>query len=991
MWHLAGECRVCQGATDIRGPAAVLWIENADRSDPDRPVKVIAYFEQQGQIPVSLEHGPHVPGKRPDRLQSPAWFGRLLSDRTPDLQLPMPQLAPATQPPIVSRGLAHFGPQPHLVNHPVEQAQFASPVASPPGPSVPSAPAGLSKATFRRFQVFPRGGGDYGFQFKTVETTPGETALVVSGGVNVVIEGMSVEGLPAAFGPLGNIDIEADRIVIWTSGLDPSNLNQATQESDRPLEIYMEGNIVFRQGDRTVYADRMFYDARRQIGVILNAELLAPPPPVDGFQYQGLVRLRAGAIRQLDASRFVAQDAFVTTSRLEEPSYALEGQTITLTDIEQPVVDPLTGQPGFNPFSGQQATVHQYQVESQQNFLTVAGVPVFYWPTMATDLEKPSYYIDNVRIRNDSIFGFQTLFAFDMFQLLSYDEAPQGVEWDLNVDYLSLRGLGLGTGVEYNRDDFFAVPGPTRGRFDAWGIKDDGLDNLGFLRRNIQPEADFRGRVFWNHQQKLVGGMLDDWFVQGEVGLISDRTFLQQYYENEWDDNPSQLTGIRLKRLFDNQAFNLEANGRINDFFTQTQWLPRADHYWLGQPVMDTGLTWYEHSSAAFANIGIASRPTNPVLASQWTLLPWEVDSAGNAISGEGERFVTRQELDYPIDLSPFKIVPYALGELGHWGQDLDGEDIQRAYGQLGLRASIPFWAADPTIRDSLFNLNGLAHKVVFDAEAQYSDTNRDLNEFPLYDEIDDDSIEEFRRLLFFSPFGGSLAGTFNPKFDPRFYALRSGVQNWVTSPSYEIVDDLSTVRMGMRHRLQTKRGAAGEERIIDWMTFDTNATWFPDPDRDNFGAPFGLIDYDWRWHIGDRFSILSDGAADTFGDGLRTVSIGGMINRPSRGNAYLGFRTIGGPFEANVILGTVNYRLGPKWIASANSSIDVGEAGNIGQALYVSRIGESLIATLGTHYDQSKDNLGVSFLIEPRFLPKLSITRRTGIDIPPAGAYGLE
>ena len=38
----------------------------------------------------------------------------------------------------------------------------------------------------------------------------------------------------------------------------------------------MEGNIVFRQGDRTVYADRMFYDARRQIGTILNAELLTP-------------------------------------------------------------------------------------------------------------------------------------------------------------------------------------------------------------------------------------------------------------------------------------------------------------------------------------------------------------------------------------------------------------------------------------------------------------------------------------------------------------------------------------------------------------------------------------------------------------------------------------------------------------------------------------------------------------------------------------------
>jgi hypothetical protein len=171
---------------------------------------------------------------------------------------------------------------------------------------------------------------------------------------------------------------------------------------------------------------------------------------------------------------------------------------------------------------------------------------------------------------------------------------------------------------------------------------------------------------------------------------------------------------------------------------------------------------------------------------------------------------------------------------------------------------------------------------------------------------------------------------------------------------------------MGMRHRLQTKRGAPGTERIIDWLTFDANATWFPMENRDNAGADVGLIDYDLRWHLGDRFSILSDGAADTFGDGLRTVSIGMLLNRPERGNAYFGFRTIGGPFEAHVLSATLNYRMSPKWIGS-------------------------LIATIGGHIDESKDNVGVSFLVEPRFLPTLNVTRRTGIEIPPVGAYGLE
>ncbi|MEX2091482.1 MAG: organic solvent tolerance protein OstA, partial [Pirellulales bacterium] len=637
------------------------------------------------------------------------------------------------------------------------------------------------------------------------------------------------------------------------------------------------------------------------------------------------------------------------------------------------------------------AYAHQYQVESQNNFLYVSGIPVFYWPTFATSLEKPNFYINNVRVRNDSIFGFQTLFEFDAFQLLGR-EAPRGVEWNLDLDYLSQRGLGFGTSVEYDRDSFFSLLGPTRGRADAWFINDDGLDNLGLGRRDVRPEETFRGRTFWNHRQKLVGGWLDDWTVQGEVGWLSDRTFLEEYYENEWDNNKDQLTGVRLKRVFDNESLSIEANGRLNDFFTQTQWLPRGDFYWLGESLFDDQTTLYSHTSAAYANIGIATPPTNPTLLSQWTLLPWEVDSLGNPTNAKGERFVTRNEIDYPFDVAPVKVVPYAMGEFGHWGADLEGNDIQRLWGQLGVRASVPFWAVDPTIRDPLFNLNGLAHKVVFDAEASYAGADQSFTEFPLYDEIDDDSVEEFRRRLFFAPVGSpALAGQFDPKFDPRFWAIRSGIQDDVSATSMELVDDLAAVRFGMRHRLQTKRGAAGEERIVDWMTFDSNATWFPDPNRDNFGQDIGLIDYDWRWHLGDRFSILSDGAADTFGNGFKTVSLGGLINRPMVGNAYLGFRAMDGPFQANLVIGSVNYRMSSKWIGSANGSIDLGNSGNIGQSFYVSRIGESLIATVGANYDQSKSDVGFSFMVEPRFLPKLNVTRRTGIEVPPPGAYGLE
>jgi hypothetical protein len=881
----------------------------------------------------------------------------------------------------------------------VQQAQFSAPplaqsipspypqTVPPPGPLVPMTPP--NRPSFRRIQISPRAEG-VGPNLEPIQAPNGETIILLTGGVNVIVQGLSVEGLPEEFGPLGDVDIETDRAVIWTSGIDPRNPTQLTQQRDLPLEIYMEGNIVFRQGDRTVYADRYFYDVRRQIGTIVNAELLTPVPNFDDQQYEGLVRLRAAAVRQLDQNHFVAQNGEVTTSRLEEPAYSFAAETITLEDQPRPAIDPITGLPLVNPMTGQPVVEHDTLVQSESNFIYVAGVPVFYWPTLATDLDKPTYYIDSIRVRNDSIFGFQTLLEIDAFQTFGF-EPVEGVEWDLNLDLLTERGLGFGTGVEYARDSFFGFNGPTSGRADIWAIHDNGLDNLGLNRRDITPEEDWRGRAFWNHRQRLVGGLTDDWTAQAEVGLISDRTFLEQYYESEWEENKDQITGVRLKRAFDNQSFSIEANARVNDFFTQTQWLPRLDHYWLGQELLGDQLTWFSHTSAAYANIGVASTPTSPELIPQFTLLPWEQvpGMPTTPISGAGERFVTRHELDWPIDLAPFKVVPFVLGEAAHWGEDLAGDELQRAYVHTGVRASIPFWAADAAIRDPLFNLNGLAHKVVFDAEFSYADATRDLDDLPMYDELDDDSIEEFRRRLFFPQFGGDM--TFDRKFDPRFYALRSGLQGWVTSPSAEVADDLMALRLGMRHRLQTKRGAPGEERIIDWLTLQTNSTWFPDDERDNFGAPMGLFDYDLRWHLGDRFSILSDGAADTFGEGLRMVSIGMLLNRPARGNAYVGFRTIDGPFEAHVLSTTLNYRMSQKWIGSASASIDFGESGNLGQAVSFTRIGESLIATLGFNVDESKDNFGVSFLIEPRFLPTLSVTRRTGIEIPPVGAYGLE
>ena len=141
------------------------------------------------------------------------------------------------------------------------------------------------------------------------------------------------------------------------------------------------------------------------------------------------------------------------------------------------------------------------------------------------------------------------------------------------------------------------------------------------------------------------------------------------------------------------------------------------------------------------------------------------------------------------------------------------------------------------------------------------AESDQDAGIFPLYDPLQDDSIEAFQRRFIRLDNGSMLPIT----FDDRFYAIRSGIQSWVASPTTEMADDLLTVRTGVRQRWQTKRGLPGQEQVIDWILLDVHGTFFPNSRRDNFGDDIGLVDYNFRWHVGDRVTLLSEGFADFF------------------------------------------------------------------------------------------------------------------------------
>jgi hypothetical protein len=173
-----------------------------------------------------------------------------------------------------------------------------------------------------------------------------------------------------------------------------------------------------------------------------------------------------------------------------------------------------------------------------------------------------------------------------------------------------------------------------------------------------------------------------------------------------------------------------------------------------------------------------------------------------------------------------------------------------------------------------------------------------------------------------------------------------------------------------------------GQRHVIDWMTLDTSFAFFPQDDRDNFGESFGLLTYDYSWHVGDRTSILSSGWFETYDDAPRMWTAGVLLERPPRGSIYAGYSIID-PVDSRVAQLAYNYWMSPKWISSFSTSYDFGETENLGQSLVLTRIGSDLVFRFGVSWNPLRDNFGIGFELLPRLYPGLHVGSLSGPRVP--------
>lgn len=501
-------------------------------------------------------------------------------------------------------------------------------------------------------------------------TRSGDTEIITWIGRVYILWQQQTEGT----GSPKQIELQADTLVAWRRAVDANqaSIGSTSTQFQGVSEVYVSGDVLLREGQRTIRATELYYDLVNKRGMARDAVLRTFEPTRDIPVY-----VRAKELRQLGDTRFEGEDVSLTTSEFHTPQISARAAKVSVIDT----IRDAEGEGGDNDFT---AKMKDVRIKSYNTTLLRL-------PGMQSNLLSPAVPLKSVHVGHDSAFGTSVETQWYLGRVLGLRE-PEGTDGTLYLDYYDKRGPGAGVGIEYEREDYF-------GRVLGYAVEDHGEDRLGRTRKNVDVPEDTRGRFALQHRQYLP----DDWQLTAEVAYLSDRNFLEQYYRQEFYAAKEPETLLHLKRIEDNRALAFLGKMRINEFQDEMEEMPSAEYHWTGQSFLDDWFVFFSDTQASRLRYRF-----------------------GEGRSGEPDNYFafteTRNEVDMPLRLGSSKVVPFAAGTFAYddgagFQKELDEPAFETkdavGIGEAGVRASAdPFWRVYPDVESELWDLHGLRHSI---------------------------------------------------------------------------------------------------------------------------------------------------------------------------------------------------------------------------------------------------------------------------------------
>jgi len=439
-----------------------------------------------------------------------------------------------------------------------------------------------------------------------------------------------------------------------------------------------------------------------------------------------------------------------------------------------------------------------YNILAYNAVLRFFNVPVFYFPIFY----KPAWdHGPGVRFRagNSSDWGYfvQLKKSFDIpLPPKIYGWPSPTTTATVLSDYYSKRGFGLGAAVKaYTRD--------SKTKFFMYGIHDNDVD-----KRKGRMEFPSNRYDLWFSHMNHITPRLD---FRGRFEKLSDVNFLHDFFRARSDIDPQPATFMSLEYQFNRLSIGAYARPRVNDFFTVVEKLPEIR---LDAPRQELFKGLYYQGEMSFSYMRM-----------KWRDFDYPRSRGGDDLEDyETFRFDSLNMFYYPFKLSKVNFIPRA-----------------------GIRLT---------------------------SYSQTSKTKIDTDMLKNYAKVDNPYVDNPSKITNYDSKGGAkfrIAAEFGLEVNTKIYRTWSGVKSaywaldglrhvmvpylnytYIPEPNIDrehiyYFDDIDRIteqnfiRVGIKNRLQTRRGAYGAQEIYNWATIehyvDFHFNSFEGNDLGNFGT----------------------------------------------------------------------------------------------------------------------------------------------------------
>lgn len=730
------------------------------------------------------------------------------------------------------------------------------------------------------------------------------------------------------------VELQAERAVLFTP---LKHLRELAEEGnfkqveDAVTAAYLEGDVRIsytpsgvRQPEQRLRAQRVYYEFATDRAILTDAVLHTLEP-----NRQIPVVVRAETIRQLTLGEYNTERVELSTSAFAVPSYSVAADRAYVRSYD--TNDPRYGQ--RTDFQAHNATFQLFDV------------PVFWLPAVGGSMTQRGFPLRQIEFADTNRTGPSILTNWGLFESLGL-VPPKGLDVGYSLDYLCDRGFAFGFDGDY-RGGFITEttkePWSFDGDFDAWFLPSDhGEDKLGRDRATVEPEEDFRGQAIWQHQHFFPEG----WQVQLRAGWASDPTFLEEFYESQFNNGLPRDLSAYIKRQRETEALTFSVNYQPLDFVTtadqlqenfEVEHLPEVGYRRIGDSLGDDRFTFFSQntvaglkfaeSDATLADLGFkpGQSPGLPALG---------LTGVTDDVTWRGD---FRQEIDYPVQMGQFKVVPYLMARYIPYSDSPDGGSQNRLLGGAGMRISTAFWKVDDTAKSNLFNVNRIRHVI-----------EPELHVFTSCESVDQEDV-------------------------------------FLYSEEVDRINAISAMQLALRQRWQTKRGGPGRWRSVDFFTLNAELNLFSNRPDDDLLQPVGFrglffdsipeasiprnsINADALWRMSDTLAVLGDCAYNLDEMALATTSLGVAVQRDPRLSYFAGVRYIG-EINSTIASLALNYELSTKYSVQLLQSMSLSGEGNQNSSVTVIRRFDRFFATLSVFYDPVDDESGFRFAIVPQGL----------------------